>query len=160
MASSIFSRLHTRCLTSTPEEMEAIGAELALRLPVDHVLALRGKLGTGKTTFVRGLARGLGIKTIPTSPSYNIFAIYKGDRQLIHMDAYRLEGSDAIDGLMLDSFLQSPWLIALEWPERLADWLEEESVTTLQFRILADGQHEIHLLDSNGLQESVIAPHP
>lgn len=145
MATNISDKLRTGVITRSAEETEAIAEEFLEELPNDHVLALKGDLGAGKTTFVRGLARALGIGQAPTSPTYNIYATYKGHRQLIHMDAYRLNSGEDIEGLMLEDFLQSPWLIAVEWPEKIASWLVDESVTTLKFEITADGRHRIQL---------------
>lgn len=110
--------LLTGIRTRSPEETEALGQALACALPDDSVLALHGDLGAGKTTFVRGLARGLGIRETIRSPSFNLYFIYQGKRQLVHCDAYRLEDSSDFDDLLLEDFLQPPWILALEWPER------------------------------------------
>ncbi len=113
--------LHRGVLTCSPEETEALGERLACLVPDDTWLALYGDLGAGKTTFSRGFARGLGIKVDITSPTFAIYVPYHGkERQLVHMDAYRLNGPEALDGLMLDDILQPPFVILLEWPERIA----------------------------------------
>ncbi|MCC5834857.1 MAG: tRNA (adenosine(37)-N6)-threonylcarbamoyltransferase complex ATPase subunit type 1 TsaE [Opitutales bacterium] len=146
MATNILDRLRAGVVTDSPEATEDAGRQLAAAMEVDQVLALRGDLGAGKTTFVRGLARGLGIAETPTSPTYNIYASYSGNRQLLHMDAYRLNSGDDVEDLMLEDFLRSPWLIVVEWPEKIQSWLEDESVTTLDFSILADGRHRIQMV--------------
>ena len=104
-------------------ETERIAAKIGAILPVDTVLALHGDLGVGKTTFVRGLARAWGIQEAITSPTFNLYTIYKGDRQLIHLDAYRLSSSADLDALMIEDFLHPPWCFAVEWPERIPDTL-------------------------------------
>ena len=104
-------------------ETEALAARIGAILPVDTVIALHGGLGAGKTTFVRGLARAWGIQEAVTSPTFNLYTIYKGDRQLIHLDAYRLGSGNDLDTLMIEDFLQSPWCLAVEWPERIHDTL-------------------------------------
>ncbi len=117
-------RLRAGVRTTSGEETRQLGHELAAHLPDDTVLALYGDLGTGKTTFISGLAAGLGITRPVTSPTYNIYNLYRGTRQLIHLDAYRLEQAGETDGLMLEDLLESPWLLAVEWPERFAQsWL-------------------------------------
>lgn len=109
--------------TNSPAETEAAGAALAGILPLDTALALHGDLGAGKTTLVRGLARAWGVQGPVVSPTFNYFLLYQGTRQLAHLDAYRLNRPEDADGLLLDEFLQSPWCLAVEWPEKLGDRL-------------------------------------
>lgn len=111
--------------TNSPESCEAVAAAFAGLLPEDAIVKLRGDLGAGKTTFVRGLARAWGIVEPVTSPTFNLFSIYQGSRQLVHVDAYRLTHSAEADGLLIDEFLQPPFCLAIEWPERLSlEWTE------------------------------------
>jgi tRNA threonylcarbamoyladenosine biosynthesis protein TsaE len=123
---------------------EALAAGLGQLLPVDAVLALHGDLGAGKTTFVRGLARAWGIHEAVTSPTFNLYSIYQGERQLIHLDAYRLESGADLDALMIEDFLQSPWCFAVEWPERIPDALPEDT-WHLYLTINEDQSHQIRL---------------
>ena len=81
----------------------------------------------GKTTFTRGIAKGLKITQTLHSPTYQIYNIYKGSKQLIHMDAYRLEGPDSLDALMIEDFLASPFLWVIEWPEKIAEVLPADA---------------------------------
>jgi tRNA threonylcarbamoyladenosine biosynthesis protein TsaE len=113
--------------TRTPAETEWAGAALAEVFPLDTTLALHGGLGAGKTTFVRGLARGWGIAGPVLSPTFNYYLIYKGARQLVHLDAYRLNRAAEADSLLIDEFLESPWCLAVEWPENLGDRLPASS---------------------------------
>lgn len=107
------------------DEMEDFGAWLASRLPKNSLVTLSGTLGVGKTTLVRGIARGLGIKSNVSSPTFNLYNIHQGDPfMLLHMDAYRLESSDDLDTLMLDDFLIEPWVWVLEWPEKIIQGLQ------------------------------------
>lgn len=110
-------------IASSPAETEAAGAALAAVLPPDTVLALHGGLGAGKTTFVRGLARGWGIAGPVLSPTFNYYLIYKGVRQLVHLDAYRVARPADADSLLIEEFLEKPWCVAVEWPENLGDRL-------------------------------------
>ncbi len=123
------------------EAMQNFAAAFASQLPDDAILALHGTLGTGKTTFTVGLARGLKISEPVTSPSFNIYTIYEsGSRQLVHMDAYRLAGTRALDGLMLEEFMHSPFIWVIEWPEKIADALPPNALH-LYFSILENGAH-------------------
>ncbi|MGB0257853.1 MAG: tRNA (adenosine(37)-N6)-threonylcarbamoyltransferase complex ATPase subunit type 1 TsaE [Coraliomargarita sp.] len=117
----ILERLSKGVLTESAEATEALAAELAAVVPNNHVLALHGDLGAGKTTFIRGLARAWEITEPVTSPTFNLYTLYEGNRQLVHLDAYRLESGADLDALMIDDFLKEPWCFAVEWPERIED---------------------------------------
>jgi tRNA threonylcarbamoyladenosine biosynthesis protein TsaE len=142
---SIFAKLCAGVTTSSAEESHALAEEFARALPADTTLALHGDLGVGKTTFVQGLARGLGVHDPVTSPTFNIFTLYKGNtRTLVHMDAYRLENDRQIDALMLEDFLVSPWVLAVEWPERIAAWIPANALH-LDLGMTTDQRHTIRL---------------
>jgi tRNA threonylcarbamoyladenosine biosynthesis protein TsaE len=117
------ARFAASWVTDSPLETEAAGAALATVLPPDTVLALHGDLGAGKTTFVRGLARAWGEAGPVTSPTFNYFLIYRGRRQLVHLDAYRLTRPEDYDSLLVNEFLESPWCLAIEWPENIGNHL-------------------------------------
>lgn len=121
---SICAKLREGVTTGSAEETRALAAELANALPPDLTLALHGDLGVGKTTFVQGLARGLGVKEQVTSPTFAIYSVYQGStRKLVHLDAYRLETGHQLEALLLEEFLTSPWVLAVEWPEKTGAWL-------------------------------------
>jgi tRNA threonylcarbamoyladenosine biosynthesis protein TsaE len=142
---SIFAKLRAGVTTSSAAETHALAQELAAALPADATLALHGDLGVGKTTFVQGLARGLGVSDPVTSPTFNIFTLYKGGtRTLVHMDAYRLENDRQLDALMLEDFLVSPWCLAVEWPEKIAAWIPVNALH-LDLGITPDQRHTVRL---------------
>jgi len=143
---SIFAKLREGVVTVSAEETHALACELAAALPPDTTLALHGDLGVGKTTFVQGLARGLGVTETVTSPTFTIFNLHRGSsgRILVHLDAYRLENSHQIDALMLDDFLVSPWCLAVEWPEKIAAWIPANAFH-LDLGITSDERHTIRL---------------
>lgn len=142
--SEVIEALKKGLRSQSAEETESIAARLASTVPADSVIALHGDLGAGKTTFVRGLARAWGISEAVTSPTFNLYTIYKGERQLIHLDAYRMESGADLDALMIEDFLQSPWCFAVEWPERIPDALPEDTLH-LDLSINADQSHQIKL---------------
>lgn len=126
---SIFDKLRAGVVTTSAADTHALAEALARALPPDATLALHGDLGVGKTTFVQGLARGFGVTEPVTSPTFNIFTLYRGGaRTLVHMDAYRLEDDRQLDALMLEDFLVSPWCLAVEWPERIAGWIPADAL--------------------------------
>lgn len=142
---SIFAKLRDGVVTRSAAETHALAEALARALPPDTTLALHGDLGVGKTTFVQGLARGLGVGEPVTSPTFNIFTLYRGtSRTLVHMDAYRLENDRQLDALMLEDFLVSPWCLAVEWPEKIAGWIPANALH-LDLGITPEQHHTIRL---------------
>jgi tRNA threonylcarbamoyladenosine biosynthesis protein TsaE len=144
MATSIYDRLRPGVTTASAEETRALAADLARALPPNAALALHGNLGVGKTTFVQGLAQGLGIRDMVTSPTFNIFTLHRGPVNLLHLDAYRLESTREVDDLLIDEFLLAPWCLAVEWPEKIADWLPS-STLHLELGIAEGERHTVRL---------------
>ena len=111
------------------EATQALGTELAQRLPGDAILLLKGPLGAGKTSLVQGIALALGIGEPITSPTFALAQHYTdGNPPLIHLDLYRLEQSSAADDLFLQEDEEAKAigaLMAVEWPERLSLELPE-----------------------------------
>ena len=142
---NIIEHLRRGVTTSSAAETRSLAAELAAVLPPDSTLALHGNLGAGKTTFVQGLARGLGITDAVTSPTFNIFTLHRGPVNLLHLDAYRLERTREVEDLLLDEFLISPWCMAIEWPEKISDWLPKGALN-LELGISRDERHSLRLL--------------
>jgi tRNA threonylcarbamoyladenosine biosynthesis protein TsaE len=141
---TISEQLRHGITTRSAEETRTIAAELARSLPPDATLALHGNLGVGKTTFVQGLAHGLGIDEAVTSPTFNIFTLHRGRTNLLHLDAYRLENAQQVEDLLLADFMISPWCLAVEWPEKVADWLPANALH-LDLGILTDNAHTLRL---------------
>ena len=142
---TIFEQLRAGVATSSGEEMRDLAAALAQALSADTVLALHGDLGVGKTTFVQGLACGLGIVDPITSPTFTLYNLHRGPKwQLAHLDAYRLGSAAQLDALMLEDFLVSPYCLAVEWPQHVAAWLPPGTLH-LDLSIAANGTHPIRL---------------
>lgn len=115
--------------SQSAEETEQIGADLAARLKPGAVLAFTGDLGAGKTAFVRGLARGLGITERVTSPTFTIVNEYEGGRlTLFHFDMYRLGSSEELFDIGWEDYLARGGVCAVEWSEIVADALEEDCI--------------------------------
>ncbi len=143
--SSIIDRLRAGVTTASADETRALAAEFAATLAPDTTLALHGDMGVGKTTFVQGLAQGLGVHEHVTSPTFAIYTVYRGNaRTLVHLDAYRLESEQQIESLLLEEFLVSPWVLAAEWPEKVADWLPENALH-LTLSIVDGDRHRLKL---------------
>ncbi len=117
-------------IRSTSEaETEAAGAELAKTLPDGAVVALYGDLGAGKTAFVRGMARGLGIDARVSSPTFTIVNEYLGARELYHFDMYRLASSEELFGIGWEDYLSRGGVCAVEWSENVPDAFEGDEIT-------------------------------
>ena len=118
-----------RFITNGPEETEALGARLARALEPGAVVAFTGDLGAGKTAFVRGLARGLGVQDRVTSPTFTIVNEYEGGRlPLFHFDLYRLGCADELFDIGWEDYLARGGVCAVEWSERMEELLEPGTI--------------------------------
>lgn len=115
--------------TSAPEETEAAGEEMGRRLRKGDLVLLKGELGAGKTTFVRGMARGAGSAAAVASPTFQLVRIYRGRLQLAHVDLYRLDGGDGLGDLGLEELLDGG-AVVVEWGERLDN--REAALVTIE----------------------------
>jgi tRNA threonylcarbamoyladenosine biosynthesis protein TsaE len=142
MATSIFDKLRGGVTTRSAEETRSLATELGAALPAGSVLALHGDLGAGKTTFVQGLARGLGVTGGVTSPTFNILTLHRGKTNLLHLDAYRLESAREAEDLLIEDFMEPPWCLAVEWPEKVAAWMP---AGTLHLELSIGPEHAHHV---------------
>ncbi len=115
--------------TSDPVETESLGAELAGGLRGGDVVLVRGELGSGKTTLVRGAARALGVSDPITSPTFSIGHRYQGTGVTVsHLDLYRLEDLEREDPELLADYLGSGRITFVEWPEAAGSELHDASL--------------------------------
>lgn len=134
--------------TTSEKETQALAAKFSHKLRGGQVLALQGNLGSGKTTFVQGLARGLGIQKKITSPSFVILKLYPIPRRslvLAHVDLYRLKNPLAeFRALGGEELLRDPKkIVAIEWPEKI-------------FRLLRYGTIKIRFSPTRKISERVL----
>jgi tRNA threonylcarbamoyladenosine biosynthesis protein TsaE len=108
--------------TTSPEETEAAGATLARKLRVGDVVAVSGELGAGKTTFVRGAARALGVRGPVSSPTFTIGHRYEAPVPVSHLDLYRIAGLDQEEWGDLEPYFDGT-IAFVEWPEHGGHWL-------------------------------------
>ena len=108
-------------ITKTEEETEALGSRLGEALPDGAVVALYGDLGAGKTAFVRGMAKGMGLGCRVSSPTFTIVNEYLGRRELIHFDMYRLSGAEELFDIGWEDYLNRGAVCAVEWSEKVQD---------------------------------------
>jgi tRNA threonylcarbamoyladenosine biosynthesis protein TsaE len=102
--------------TNGPDETEALGAALARRLAPGDVVLVSGELGSGKTTFVRGACRALGVEGPVTSPTFTIGHVLGGSPEVAHLDLYRLGSLAGEDPALLEDYLTPERVAFVEWP--------------------------------------------
>ena len=118
-------------VTSSPEETAALAADLAGRLEAGDVVTVSGDLGAGKTTFVRGAARALGVTEPVSSPTFTLGHRYAARTSVAHLDLYRVAGLSAEEWGDLEPYFDDA-VVFVEWPEHAGDWLPEpRAVVTL-----------------------------
>jgi tRNA threonylcarbamoyladenosine biosynthesis protein TsaE len=117
------------------------------------VILLRGNLGSGKTTFAQGFAKGLGIEEIVNSPTFNIVKVYSyGKNNLYHIDAYRLEDNQKDIGL--SEYINSPGSVIIEWPEFVSSIIPKNNIS---IEIINDGDDKRTInVEANGELETSI----
>lgn len=108
-------------ITKNERETESIGENFAKSLKPGCIVALRGEMGAGKTVFVRGVARGLGISGRVTSPTYTVVNEYNGEVPLFHFDLYRLGSADELFEIGFDDYLSRGGVCLIEWFEKAED---------------------------------------
>jgi tRNA threonylcarbamoyladenosine biosynthesis protein TsaE len=104
--------------TSSRAETEEAGRRLGERLRAGDVVLLTGDLGAGKTTFVRGVARGISSSAPVASPTFQLVRVYPGRVQLAHVDLYRIESNGELSGLGLEE-LADQGAVIIEWGDRI-----------------------------------------
>jgi tRNA threonylcarbamoyladenosine biosynthesis protein TsaE len=132
-------------ISHSPAETESLGAEWGRAARQGQVLALNGDLGAGKTQWVRGFARGLGIPARVHSPTFALVNEYRGGRlQLFHLDLYRLETPGQILSAGLENYLAPEGVTVIEWAERAFDPASSPpGLITVRFEIIGDTERKI-----------------
>ena len=127
--------------SSSPEETERIAASLACELGSGDVVTVSGELGTGKTTFVRGACRALGVSSPVASPTYAIGHRYRGRVDVSHLDLYRFRELSESDWADVDPYFHDA-VVFVEWPEAAAGYLPEPRAR-VTLRLLRGGRRLI-----------------
>lgn len=136
--------------THRPEETHDLGKRLGHALEPGAVIFLTGELGSGKTAFVQGLARGLEVPETyyVTSPTYTIINEYPGRLALYHMDLYRIADSSEIFELGIEEMMDGKGVIVVEWPDRLPQGFMEPRIS-IHIDVLADDSRNFTLTISD-----------
>ena len=118
-------RLHSR----SADETRALGERLGRRLGTGDVVACIGALGAGKTCFLQGLARGLGVLTDVTSPTFVLVNEYQGRLRVYHVDAYRTTSLTELVDIGIDEMLHGEGVTVVEWADKLLPLLPARAIT-------------------------------
>lgn len=131
-------------ISNSPAETEAIGRQVAEKIGVGSVLALKGDLGSGKTLFVKGVVNGLGSSADVTSPTFTILHEYRGGGRLpvYHFDLFRVENPQALARLDLDDYFFSDGISVIEWADRFPEFVPEQA-RWIFFEIKSETQRAI-----------------
>ncbi len=112
-------------VSQSPEETQAIGERLGARLGPGAVIACTGALGAGKTCFLQGLARGLGVTSDVTSPTFVLINEYRGRLPVYHLDAYR---TGSLTELGIEEMLDGAGVTVVEWADKLLPLLPARTI--------------------------------
>ena len=115
-------------LSRSPEETQAIGERLGARLGPGAVIACTGALGAGKTCFLQGLARGLGVTGDVTSPTFVLVNQYRGRLPVYHLDAYRTGSLTELVELGIEEMLHGDGVTVIEWADKLLPLLPARTI--------------------------------
>ncbi|MGH7300039.1 MAG: tRNA (adenosine(37)-N6)-threonylcarbamoyltransferase complex ATPase subunit type 1 TsaE [Candidatus Rokuibacteriota bacterium] len=115
-------------ISRSPEETQAIGERLGARLGPGAVIACTGELGAGKTCFLQGLARGLGVTTPVTSPTFVLVNQYRGRLPVYHLDAYRTGSLTELVELGVEEMLHGDGVTVIEWADKLGPLLPARTI--------------------------------
>ena len=140
-------------LTHSPEETKALAYKIALDLKDRAVITLSGDLGAGKTTFTQGLAKGLQIKKMVSSPTFTIMKMYEGRLKLTHIDAYRLEGFH--QDLGFEEYIGTEGVCVIEWPDYIHELLPK-SYMEIKLTRLDEDDRLIELISHGTLYTHIL----
>lgn len=130
------------------QDWSRVARRVAAALKPGSIFALQGPLGAGKTAFVQALAKELGAKRTPKSPTFSMLRTYPvkhgSVRRMIHVDAYRIEDETDLIPLDLDAELSDgDAILVLEWPEQVKGWLKKRTHQVLSIKIKKDGREAV-----------------
>ncbi|TGA96215.1 tRNA (adenosine(37)-N6)-threonylcarbamoyltransferase complex ATPase subunit type 1 TsaE [Sporolactobacillus shoreae] len=137
----------------SPEETMAFSELIAEYLQSDDVLTLSGDLGAGKTVFTKGLAKGLGIGEMVSSPTFTIVKEYKSGRlPLFHMDVYRISDEEDIG---LEDYFDQEGVTVIEWAENIPSWLPDDYLN-IEIEKLDEHSRKMTITSHGGRSESLL----
>lgn len=138
--------------SSSSQETQLIGKDIASQLTGGDIVLLHGELGAGKTTFVKGLAEGLGITDDILSPTFTLMNIYKINNEqltmsnLVHVDTYRLKDEQELINIGVEDYLGDKNIICvIEWPEKIEKLLNNKKTLNVFFESAGENERKIRI---------------
>lgn len=144
-----------KLISNNEEETKIIARRISGNLKNGTVISLIGEMGAGKTTFTQGLAEGLNIKNYVTSPTFSLVNVYYGDKELNHIDLYRIEEEVEIETIDIDNYYYPDGITVVEWAERAEYYLPKEIIEIIINKIDED-KREFIILGRNALEKNLI----
>lgn len=140
-------------ISNSVEETEAVGRKFAMSLSSGDTVCLYGELGAGKTVFVKGLMKGLGIEERVTSPTFTLIREYNVNYNSIikiyHIDLYRLENVEQVKNIgILELFNENNSIVVIEWAEKMDDLLPKKRID-VQIKQIDNNNRDIKILYKN-----------
>jgi len=142
--------------SNKPQDTIRLGEKLGDLLSTPQTILLTGNLGSGKTVFVKGIARGLDIEVNVNSPSYTLIKEYKGRMSLYHMDLYRLDEKRDLYDIGFEEYLYSEGIVIIEWPELALDVLPERYITVV-IKIKGESEREIKIQAEGEVKKGLLS---
>ena len=137
---------HIQVINHSVKETQQLGQILGTGIHQPIIIALTGDLGSGKTAFVQGLAKGLDVseKYYITSPTFTLINEYPGRRRLFHVDLYRIDHITELEEIGLDEILYQGAVVAIEWADKLPEGALSNHLA-FQFKLISDESRQIDL---------------
>ena len=136
-------------VSNSERDTELAGERFGASVPDGAVVAMYGELGSGKTAFVRGMARGMGLTCRVSSPTFTIVNEYEGPRELIHFDMYRLGSADELFDIGWEDYVNRGSVCAVEWSENVEDAFYGDEVV-VRFEKLGQTTRRITITEGSG----------
>ena len=135
-------------ITNSARETMLVGEKLAKKLKPGDMIALSGNLGSGKTTFTKGIGKGLGVKDSRriNSPTFVLIKEYNGKVPLYHLDLYRLDDLKEIENLAIEEYIYGHGITVIEWAEKIKSILPEKHIF-VQLKVKGDNKREVIIED-------------
>ena len=133
--------------SSSTSSTISLGKQLAKHLEEGDIVNLRGNLGAGKTTFVKGVAEGLGFKGVVNSPTFTLINEYHSNPKLVHIDCYREKNIDRWNIIGISDYFSDKNIIIIEWPEILEQILPKKGVLNIRLIHISESNRKIFLED-------------
>lgn len=135
-------------ITKNAEETILAGEKLAKKLKAGDVVALSGNLGSGKTTFTKGIGKGLGVKNPKriNSPTFVLIKEYDGKMPLYHLDLYRLDALQEIENLAIEEYIYGKGVTVIEWADKIKCLLPKKRIS-VKLRVKGGDTREVMIED-------------